>query len=387
MRTTPTLHLPDRPPRVGVLTNPASRANQRQLGAVRQLLSRHPEVSHQEVTTPAAVTAAVVGFRAAGVELIVINAGDGTVGLVLAALLGDAAERALEPPPRRDRERHGDDLAEAPAPAPATNDPIAPLATPAAPAIGDTNATALPFLCLIKGGNTSMDAGDVGQPGSHLKALEQVLTWARAPTTPASLFEREVLKLTVADGTAPLYGMFFGAGAIIDGIEYCDQAVHSRGIGSAIGPGLCTLRVILALFRGDRSLTSPTPMVVKSEPPLAHQTDASEDTLVLLVSTLERLFLGLRPYWSQGNGETDGPLQLSTVRFQPSRILRTLPPLLWGHAGRHATAENGYRSGRVRELALQLDGLVTLDGELYQASREAGPVRITGGGRVRFLVA
>jgi len=306
---------------------------------MKQIIGQFPGVLHREAIEPAAVADVLREFAEAEIELLVFNSGDGTIGLGLGWL--------LEQPT---------------------------LSTP-------------PLLSLIRGGNTNMDAGDMGQPQSQGKALERVLTWAQAdPKTVTSgrILRRPVLKVRMGDDGPTHYGMFFGAGAIIKGIEYCHEAVHRKGLVDGLGPGVCTLRVLVSLGRGDPRFVTPVPMTLRPRPELADgvSTDGDQDMLLVLVSTLERLFLGLTPYW--GGGE--GPLHLTTVRFHPAHPLRTLPGLMRGRTGRFATPENGYRSGRLDDLELLMDGPITLDGEIHYAHRDRGPIRICNGGYARFVV-
>jgi hypothetical protein len=186
--------------------------------------------------------------------------------------------------------------------------------------------------------------------------------------------------------------MFFGAGAIIKGIEYCHETVHSKGFVDSLGPSLCTLRVLLAMARGDPSFVAPVPMTLAPTPAfsdgLAHS-DGDEQMLIIAVSTLQRLFMGLKPWWranSASDAEPAGPLQISTVHIHAKHKARSVPGLLWGRQGRLATPANGYRSGRVDALSLLMDGPITLDGEIHHASREQGPVHISNGGNVSFVV-
>jgi hypothetical protein len=313
--------------------------NRRGLGRVKQIIGQFPGVLHREAKEPGPMADVLQEFADAGVELLVFNSGDGTIGLGLGNLL----ERQAFPTP--------------------------------------------PLLSLIRGGNTNMDAGDMGQPQPQAKALKRVLTWAQAApgtTTTARLLQRPVLKVRMGDDGPTHYGMFFGAGAIIKGIEYCHEAVHRKGLVDGLGPGVCTLRVLISLGRGDPRFVTPVPMTLRPTPELADgiSDDGDQDMLLVLVSTLERLFLGLTPYW--GGGE--GPLQLTTVRFHPAHPVRTLPGLMRGRTGRFATPENGYRSGRLDDLELLMDGPITLDGEIHHARRDHGPIRIGNGGTVRFVV-
>jgi len=330
--------------RIGVLTNPGSLRNRNNIDQVRQLLRRYPPVLSHEAQTPDEISAAIHAFADAEIELLILNTGDGGIGLTLGTL--------LEQQP----------FAQA------------------------------PMLSLIRGGNTNMDAGDVGQPEAQLKALEKVLLWSRSGTRPASAVQRPVLKVRIGDQGQAHYGMFFGAGAIIKGIEYCHKAVHSKGFVDSLGPGLCTLRVLLAMARGDPSFVAPVPMTLSASPAFNDGLEAvddgeqDEEMLIIAVSTLERLFMGLKPWWRGDATPYSGPLHLSTVHFDAKHKARSLPGLLWGRRGRLATPQNGYRSTQVDTLSLLMDGPITLDGEIHHVKREHGPVHISNGGFASFVV-
>lgn len=320
-------------PRVACLTNPDSGRNRRRLAEVRALLRQYPEVLHREVRGQAEVSAALAEMAADPPAVLAVNSGDGTVQAVLTALLLDR--------------------------------PFA----------------ELPRLVLLRGGTTNMTASDVGPGDRLLTALHRLLDPAR--DLEAEVVERPVLRVDVSPAGPTRCGMFFGTGAIVRGIEFCHRNVHSRGLRDGLAPGLCTLRVLWAMARGDDRYAAGRPMTVTGRAGTAPAggVEGEQDYLLVLASSLERLFLGLRPYW----GDTRGAFFFSSLRARPGHALRTLPSLFWGRPGRFATPEHGYASGKVDELRLEMDGPLTLDGEIYQASRAQGPVRVSVGGTASFL--
>jgi hypothetical protein len=105
------------------------------------------------------------------------------------------------------------------------------------------------------------------------------------------------------------------------------------------------------------------------------------DSLVVLVSTLERLFLGLYPYW----GSEAGPLHYTGVRVRPRYLLRALPSILRGRGGAYGTPENGFYSHNAHEIKLNLAGGFTLDGQLYTPANQEEPTVVRYGGTASFL--
>jgi diacylglycerol kinase (ATP) len=315
--------------RVGFLNNPRSGGNRRRPGAVREVLDAHPQVRRHDVETPADVGAALEDFARHEIDVVTINGGDGTVQAVLTAILGD---RIFESPP---------------------------------------------LLAVLTAGTTSMIAGDVGVRGGRARGLRRLLGWARSPHTGAHLVERAVVRLEHYPGARPLFGMFFGAAAIEQGIRFGLEQVHTKGVLGEMGAALTLTAMLLALARGGAGLVTAVPITaaVDGESPERH------DHVVLMVTTLERLVLGLRPFWGQG----PGPLRYTAVLGRPRRLLAALPRVLRGRAGGAATVDNGYTSRNVDEVRFWLDSGYTLDGQMFTGEPGRGPIVLRDGGRVTFV--
>ncbi|MGH8630711.1 MAG: hypothetical protein ACREU7_08095, partial [Burkholderiales bacterium] len=90
--------------------------------------------------------------------------------------------------------------------------------------------------------------------------------------------------------------------------------------------------------------------------------DATErDYVLFLATTLERLILGLMPFWGQGTGA----MRFTTIDYPPARLTRALWPVLRGKP-RPWLEGSGYRSGRARECALTLTCPMVFDGEFLE---------------------
>ena len=322
--------LDGRPRRVGILHNPLSGGNRRRRGGPRRVLDAHPELRPHDVETPADVAAALADFARHRIDVVAINGGDGTVQAVLTALLGDP-------------------VFEAP-----------------------------PLLAVLAAGTTSMIAGDVGLRGRRPGGLGRLLDWARAPDARARLVARPVLRVEPAPGAPPLFGMFFGTAAIEAGIRFCRARVHSMGLRGELGAGLALAALLVGLARGRPGVATPVPLTTATD----GGTPERRDHLVLMVTTLERLVLGLRPFWGAGAGA----LHYTAVQGRPRRLLAALPRVLRGRAGGPVTADNGYVSRNVSEVQVWLEGVgYTLDGELFTGPPGRGPVVLREGGHATFV--
>jgi hypothetical protein len=273
------------------------------------------------------VSSALADFARKNVEIVAVNGGDGTIQAVLTALFHDN-----------------------------------PFST-------------LPLLAILRSGTTSMTAGDVGLRGSALHGLGKLMGWAKTRNS-QFITRRHVLSVE-APGQAPLCGMFLGGASICQGIRYFHAKVNSLGFRGELMPGLVIARFLLDTLHGRSQHVSPSTVNIG----VNGASPERWDCLVILASTLERLFLGMRPFWGTGSG----PVHFSAVSTNPQNLLQALPNLLRGRRGRHGTAAKGYLSHNVDELQLTLDSEFALDGEFYTPDTRRGPVVIRSGGTASFL--
>ena len=314
-------------PRIGVLINPLSGGNKNGLGAVRNAIADYPQVVQSDVQTPQEVLTALLDFARKDVDLVAVNGGDGTVQAVLTALF-------LHQPFK-----------------------------------------ALPLLVIMQSGTTSMIAGDVGFRGSRVKVLEKLFHWAQTGDGNPCIMTRPVLQVEIPNHET-LYGMFFGAAGIYQGIQYCRSNVHTKGLKGELGPGLTLLRFLWAAARKHRDVIPTAPITVEID----QKPQPQKDYLVLFISTLERLFLGLHPFW----GSEAGPLHYTAVKARPHHLIRALPSIFRGRKSRHTTSNKGYFSHNAHEVRLNLDGGFTLDGQMYLPKTRMEIV-VRYGGQATFL--
>ena len=308
--------------KVGVLTNPRSGGNKKGDRAVARLLANWREVTHREAFEPDSIFKALSDFSREGIELLVINGGDGTVQAVLTNL---GNQKIFARPP---------------------------------------------LLSLLRAGTTSMLPRDVGVAGSPAAALQRVLEWSKSTNNDLVIQSRSILR--VQRDSEDLYGMFFGAGAICEGIRIFHSKDNPMGWRGQLMPMLTMGRLLLAIF-------------CNRVPPFKNNTrincgeDEQRADLFVLISTLDRLFLGMRPYW----GTEEGPLRYTAVRTKPKYLLRVLLSLFGSGRCHHATPVNGYSSHNVEEVQLDIEGDFTLDGELYAKGMQ--PLTISSAGPALFV--
>ena len=318
------------PSRIGVISNPLSGGNQNGLGPIHQVIRRHPEVAHLEARTPEEVFSVLKSFASDNVDLIAVNGGDGTIQAVLTGLFGSRPFRSM------------------------------------------------PALALLYGGTSNMLPKDFGLKGPQHIVLSKLLHRAKGAPPPVSVVSRPILKIE-ASGLKPLYGMFFGAACIYKGIQFFHSKVHTLGFSGELAHGIVVARFLGALLSRKSALVAPENIRVQLDRDKVDQ--LPEEYLVFLVSSLEKLILGLRPYWGRG----PGPLHLTAVAARPQNFLKALSGFFRGNLNRYVTAKNGYHSHEIEKVQLMLRGGFTLDGELYQTGAPDYSINITNGGYAQFV--
>lgn len=314
--------------RVGVVHNPRSGANLRSAASMRRVFDAHPEIPRRDACEPDEVAQALHEMAERGVDTIAISGGDGTVSAVLNTVFG------ASPFPR------------------------------------------VPLLAVLRGGTANMTARDVGLRGRHARALRMLIERAGRGGDALAVIERPVMRIEPGAGRAPVFGMYFGAAAIAQGIAYCKRHVHALGLRGEIGPAVTLARFVIAMARGERAIVAPVPMTVAID----GGTPAAFDCEIVHVTTLEQMVLGLRPWW----GNEAAPLHYASVRAGPRHWLKALPGLLRGRPNGYTTPENGYQSRNASRLEIGLDSPFFVDGEIH--SPTAGtPLTIAGGAVAQFL--
>ncbi len=312
------------PGAVGLIINPRSHANKARPIATGKLLARHPALRLAAPADPVALHAALADFAAAGVCLLAISGGDGTLRDVLSAL------------------------------------PVA--------------FAKLPDIAILPAGNTNLAARALGSSGRGTAALERLLRAHRQ----GRLRRRSCQVLQVSwpglPEKAPLRGFLFGAAAFTEAKLMADAKIHRRGVQRGFAVGAAIAASAFQALRGSGRLVAPgTPvrLGVDNAPQLGGP------RFLLLATTLDRLMLGLWPFWGGGAGG----IRWLDIDAPPPRLGQALMAILLRRP-RPWMGLNGYRSGRAERLTVHLDQPFMLDGEAFDPEpggivlAVAGPVTV-----------
>jgi diacylglycerol kinase family enzyme len=313
---------------VGLISNPGSGHNRDQFAPISARIEQCAAIHHIVTDSPADIVPALQQLAQANVSVLAINGGDGTASAILGALLESGCFDKY------------------------------------------------PLIALLPGGTANMNAGDIGISGSLRKATERFCSWCDGDRqTAGKLARRSLLKVVTEPGGKPHFGMFLGAGAIIQGTEYAHREVHARGLRDDFSLALTTLRTVWGILRDNprfnRHVT--TRLAIDGAQLIQH------DALILAISTLRRLAFGMKPFW----GEGPGGLRLTLIEQHSSRFARTFFSIIRGKPNRHAIPACGYISHNADTVRLELDGKLNLDGEILEPRC---PVDISTSDQLEFLI-
>ena len=300
--------------RLGVLSNSTSKRNRNGLPGFQAVLDTQPQVVHKVVDRAEDVGDALQYLARETIDLLVVNAGDGTVHAALTELL---VSQPFE---------------------------------------------SLPLLVVLPGGTNNTIAKDISGSRRRRVLLERLLTYVRENTVPERVVTRNVIRLDYDGARNPLHGMFFGAAGISRGIEWRRQLQIPRWY-----PETLVLVYMFARFLGGRIITGHADGGIFRGDEITVELDGQQHRLhpsmALMVTTMERVALGCRPYW----GSLDRPLKFTSIAAKAPRLGRYILPLLYGGRERNLPPDD-YFSGSFDKISLRLRHPFVLDGEFFDPS-------------------
>lgn len=282
--------------RAGVIWNPNSRHN---IGRQGPMAANGVHIAAPENMDE--LTESLEDFAKTGLDLLVIDGGDGAVREVMS--------RAPE-------------------------------------AFGDR----MPRFAVLPSGKTNALALDLGAPRDW--RLQGALNAARHNRTVI----RRPFEIVRPGMTVPeRRGFIFGAGAFVPATHLA-QKTHKAGAFGNVAVGLTMLGATVRTLSGGTTDPWSAGEMVRLELPGVSERACR---FLVMASTLHRLPLGLRPFGKPREG-----LKVLVVEAPPKRLMSALPIISGGRDAPWLEA-SGYHRRDVDRLPMHLDGEFVLDGEPY----------------------
>ena len=315
---------------IGFLINPQAGRVRGRVAAVRAAATRVGVC--REATDLAGIGQAARELVESGAEILAINGGDGTVQGAITAVLGAGL--------------------------------------------------ALPELAIIPGGTTNMTANDFHGRLSMNAAMEAAIRAAGLPAVERARVRRPLIEAKLPSGERQV-GLFLSAGATLTGMDHFRENVGSKGLRDELSAGISLVRGLIGLARGEDAWSQGPEIDYRLGP----DEPWHDGQALVIATTLERLIMGLRPWW----GSQPLPMHVTAIGHEPRRLLRRAPALLRGRGGAGLGPEEGYRSDNAGAIELRPGGAIGLDGEVFPVPAEevvsavATPpvsfLNLSGGGR------
>ena len=316
--------------RVALLSNPKSTGNRQTLPRVRSYCANNPDIFHYEVEHVDQIGRALQTIARVDPAVIVINGGDGTVQAALTELYQ-----------------------------------------------GEHFCGRVPPIAVLPNGKTNLIALDLGIHGDPIKALERIVAIAKSGVDD-HVVARELIALSDgAAGSRPVLGMFLGGAGLADYMLYCRNQIYPLGLSNGLSHFITALAVIVSLLFGIRARFLP-PSGKPVSISLIRDGQIAGRFAVLIVTTLERLLLGVQP-----GDSSRGNMKLMAVDQNIPALLRLVWASLWGRVGKAKMHGIHLEQGDM----IRIEGdhsSVILDGELFEAS-EGRPIVLRSTEPVPFL--
>ena len=210
-----------------------------------------------------------------------------------------------------------------------------------------------PMLAVLPSGKTNVLAIDLGTPKDW--RLEEAVTAARQ--VQQTVKTRPPLRVSWADGRPCLQGFFFGIGAPVKATNLA-QTAHKVGVFHSFAVALTIATATLgALFGGGRAEWREG---VPAKLALDGEAQPIGERFAVVATALKRLPFGLKPFGAPREG-----LKLLDVDAPPRRLLKAVPMVLSGKAEPQLEGM-GYRRRDPGVFTLSGGAPFVLDGEVYE---------------------
>lgn len=312
--------------KIGLISNPLSRAN-RKSGGVAARVQPCDDICVAQPRGLEQLVDDLIRFAHEGVELIAIDGGDGTVRDIVSSI--DQA--------------YGENW---------------------------------PLMALLPSGKTNVIAGHVGHFGAGQKGWERLLEVRKTGKLAQMQTQCAAIEISWPGRDDPVQrGFLLGFAAFADGVRMANESIHPMGINKGLAVAMAiggVLRRSLMSGSKNRADSGEAGTVLVDGAPVN-----GDRHFLVLASTLDRLTLGLKPFWNEGRGA----INWLDISAPPKRAVIGIPSVALGKR-RAWMEESGYASGRAEAMDVRFENPFVLDGELYEPH---GHIRVTATHPIRFV--
>lgn len=230
-------------PEILLVSNSLSTANRRTLSYVREVARQHPALVHLEAADLADLQRQLEIYRGQTPNLLIINAGDGTLHALLSHIINF---KIFEP---------------------------------------------LPPLAFLAGGMTNIVAEDFGSGGPGAEQLKIILDRYQNGDLSRFYTQRNLVAVHFKGGRRTEFGFFFGTGIIVRGIRMCQDKLYPRGIGGRPAQIIAFLSNAASLLKKSRSGSHANSTLIQVR--FSNNQLIKGELSTVMITTLRRLLYGV----------------------------------------------------------------------------------------------
>jgi hypothetical protein len=234
-----------------------------------------------------------------------------------------------------------------------------------------------PRIGLLPHGTTNMTAADIGYRTRNIAAQAAFI----AAPSPRELHARPTLRAVNPRDGFVRHGMFLGTGAISAATRHTQVTLNDKGVKGNLATFTALARAVgKSLFsppdpQDEDRFDRPFEITVTAD----GKTLASGIHLMALVTTLDKLILGTKPFW----GGKTGPLRVTTFPYPVPSIPRWFIPAIAG--GETRRPPPGATSHAVTACGIATSAFFVIDGEFFDAP-VGEPLRIEAGPEFTYII-
>ncbi len=297
------------------------------LSEFRQVVGEYPGIAYRELSSIDDMEHILRDFAAAGVTLLVLSGGDGTLQLGVTAIMN----HDIFPRP--------------------------------------------PVIVILPGGRTNMVAEALGMHDGPGECLRQVVDAALADRL--KTVDLPFIRLQAHPDERAVYGAFFGAATVVRGIEFTRNSIYPMGLPNFLSHAIAIVSLVGMAAWPFKSARSP----MRHEPLTVDFGDSAPEAksyMIVLVTTLNRLILGLSGESAVGRGA----LSYTSLEYTFMAGVRAAWTFLFGPPSSREVP--GLVRRRMEAVAFHTTSPVTLDGEFFEP-RPGHPITLAATAPFTFV--
>ena len=234
----------------------------------------------------------------------------------------------------------------------------------------------LPRIGILPHGTTNLSANDLGFK-AHSIEVQADFVRNLSVTTVA---KRNTIRCVNPGDGKVRHGMFVGTGAVATATLYCQKALNAKGVKGQRAVAVTLLTAVRKfLFSApdpadESRFDRPYPITVEADG--KRLVDGVQ--LLQMSTTLDRLALGMRPFW----GSRQAPIHTTVLPYPVPSLLRWMLPVMYGSDSRRSPP--GAISFSSHSLTVASESIFVIDGEFFPAP-QGEPLRLEAGPLFTFM--